>query len=69
MSQLVQDLRDAYNVRDLADWQLLADAADEIERLREALTIIAGSADRLQALQAAAALDNIGARVDGKEAH
>lgn len=63
MSQLAQDLRDAYNARDLADWQILADAADEIERLRGALTIIAGSADRLQALQAVAALDNIGAGV------
>lgn len=60
MSRLVQDLRDAYNVRDVADWQVLADAADEIERLRGALTIIAGSSDKLQALQAAGALDNIG---------
>jgi hypothetical protein len=63
MSQLVQDLRDAYNVRDLADWELLSDAADEIERLRATLTIIAGSTDRLQATQALGALDNIGAKV------
>jgi hypothetical protein len=35
----------------------------EIARLRAALEIIAGSPDRLQALQARAALDNIGAKV------
>lgn len=35
----------------------------ENERYRKALEIIAGSADRLQALQAVAALDNIGAAV------
>ena len=35
----------------------------EIERLRAALEIIAESSDRLQALQARAALDNIGAKV------
>jgi hypothetical protein len=35
----------------------------EIARLRAALEIIAGSSDRLQALQARAALDNIGAKV------
>jgi hypothetical protein len=35
----------------------------EIERLRAALKIIAGSSDRVQAMQASAALDNIGAKV------
>ncbi len=69
MSQLVQDLRDAYHVSNIDDWKLLSDAADEIERLRAALTIIAGSSDRLQALQAAAALENIGAKVDGHQAN
>jgi hypothetical protein len=33
------------------------------EQLRAALTVISGSSDRLQALQARAALDNIGAKV------
>lgn len=63
MSQLVQDLRDAYNVSNIDDWKLLSDAADEIERLRATLTIIAGSSDRLQAAQAVGALDNIGAKI------
>lgn len=39
------------------------DMREEIDRLRAALEIIAGSSDRLQALQARAALDNIGAKV------
>lgn len=39
---------------------ILSAAADEIERLRAALELIAGSAsDKLQALQAKSALDNI----------
>lgn len=50
--------------------QMREDAAMEIfnlrqrvENLRSALKIIAGSPDRLQALQAAAALENIGPKV------
>lgn len=38
-------------------------AADYIDVLVEALEVIAGSKDKLQALQAKAALDNIGAKV------
>lgn len=45
-------------------YALLNEAADEIARLRTVLELIAGSsADRLQALQARAALDNIGAKI------
>lgn len=43
--------------------RLLAEKDDEIARLRAVLEIIAGSSDKLQALQARAALDNIGAAV------
>jgi hypothetical protein len=39
----------------------------ENERYRRALEVIAGSADRLQALQAVAALDNIGAPITGAQ--
>lgn len=45
------------------DIEELEAAADYIDVLVEALEIIAGSKDRLQALQAKAALDNIGAKV------
>jgi len=41
----------------------LESAADYIDVLVEALEVIAGSKDKLQALQARAALDNIGAKV------
>lgn len=41
----------------------LESAADYIDVLVEALEVIAGSKDKLQALQAKAALDNIGAKV------
>ena len=39
----------------------------ENERYRKTLEVIAGSSDRLQALQAAAALDNIGPSIMAKE--
>jgi hypothetical protein len=53
---IVQRLRLHYGSSAVAD-----DAADEILRLRAALELIAGTAaDKLQALQARAALDNIG---------
>lgn len=38
----------------------IARLTQEVERYRAALTVIAGSADRLQASQAICALDNIG---------
>lgn len=38
-------------------------AADYIDVLVETLEVIAGSKDKLQALQAKAALDNIGAKI------
>ncbi len=62
MSQIAKELRHAYVVRDIPDWGLLNDAADEIDRLRSTLKIIAGSSDRLQAAQAIGVLDNIGAK-------
>lgn len=41
----------------------IARLTQEVERYRAALTVIAGSADRLQASQAICALDNIGPEV------
>ena len=42
----------------------IEDLKDRIARLRAALELIAGSPDKLQALQAKAALDNIGPNVE-----
>lgn len=64
---LVERLRDAEQAgrEIIVEWDhdpfLFGEAADEIERLRKALEVIAGSAtDKLQATQARGALPNIG---------
>lgn len=59
---------DRVNMRECAAIEIHKLRLDN-ERYRKALEVIAGSSDRLQALQAVAALDNIGAKVDGQEAH
>ncbi len=55
---IVKQLRDT---RYPGQLEMRREAADEIERLRATLELIAGSAtDKLQAMHAKAALDNIG---------
>ncbi len=76
MADIVGSLRHKAALKSLSGWGAqsqiaMGQAADEIERLREeneryrsVLETIAGSADLLQALQAKAALVNIGASID-----
>lgn len=53
---------DRVNLRESAAIEI-HNLRQENERYRKALEVIAGSADRLQALQAAGALENIGPKL------
>lgn len=66
----IRELRDGLEALGNVTARMLTERDDEIarlrgevERYRAALTVIAGSADRLQAAQAVCALDNIGPEV------
>lgn len=64
----IRELRGGVEALGSVMMSALAEKDAEIARLRAALEVIAGSSDRLQAMQARCALDNIGPDIDQQQA-
>lgn len=62
-SRVIRGLEEALHALVAQCDRALGEQEAEIIRLRAALTIIAGGADQIQAIQAIAALDNLGTEV------